>query len=169
MPESVDTLLLTIISILVIIIFWWSIYAFFHAIFLFIFSAWDAEKIKKAWNSIRFMILWILLTLFFLFIFPLIFKKLNLPNYQKFQADAIFRHTGTLLSWLFSFWKEAVNEYNAWWASSNPYIWTSWWTWGSWTSSWWWFTTWGSSWTSWTSSSSWWWLSGWESGWGLEL
>lgn len=121
MPESVDTLLLTIISILIIIIFWGSVYAFFHAIFLFIFSAWDNEKIKKAWNSIRFMILWILLTLFFLFIFPLIFKRLNIENYEKYSASNIFRNTGAILSWLFSFWREAVYEYNNWWAQIFPW------------------------------------------------
>jgi len=155
MPESVDTLLLTIISILIIIIFWWSMYAFFHAIFLFIFSAWDNDKIKQAWNSIRFMILWILLTLFFLFIFPIIFQRLNLPNYEKFKADAIFRHTGELLSGLFSFWKDAVNQYNdSGWNIGNPYIGTSWGTWGWYapgTTSWW------GGWSLWWSET-WWWL-----------
>lgn len=112
MPQSVESLLLIIISVLIIIVFWWAIYSFFHAIFLFIFSAWDAEKIKKAWNSIRFMILWIFLTLFFLFIFPILFKRLGMPNYEKFEADNIFRHTASLLTGLFNFWKEAVWEYN---------------------------------------------------------
>ncbi len=121
MPESLDTLLLTVISLLIIIIFGWSIYAFFHAIFLFIFSAWDNEKIKKAWNSIRFMILWILLTLFFLFIFPLLFKRLNLTNYDSFSANNIFRFTWTLLGGLFNFWKEAAQEFNQWWGQIFPW------------------------------------------------
>lgn len=156
MLTSVQTFLLTIISVLIIGVFLWAVYAFFQAIYLFIFSAWDTEKIKKARNSIRYMVLWIFLTLFFLFAFPIIFKRINVPWYEAYTANNVFAHTSFLLRWLFSFWREAVNDYQfngpaSWWGY-NPYdqwMWTqpltqpsSWggtsWAWG--TSSWWWWT-----------------------------
>jgi uncharacterized BrkB/YihY/UPF0761 family membrane protein len=104
-------LILTIISLLVLIIFGGSIYAFFYAIFLFIFSAGDPEKIKKAWNSIRFMILGIILTLSFLFIFPIIFKRMKLPGYEMYTASNVFSHASYLLRSLIGFGSEAIQEY----------------------------------------------------------
>jgi len=111
MLNSVEGFVLTIISILVIGVFWWAIYAFFQAIYLFIFSAGDADKIKKAWNSIRFMVLGIFLTLFFLFVFPIIFKRIQLPGYEAYTANNVFAHTSYILRSLFSFWKEAASTY----------------------------------------------------------
>jgi hypothetical protein len=111
MFSSVSSFVLTIFAILIIIIFGGSIYAFFSAVYLFIFSAGDAEKIKKAWNSIRYMILWVVLTVIFLFIFPIIFKKIRLPGYELYSANNIFLHASVLIKSLFGFSKEAVLEY----------------------------------------------------------
>jgi len=55
--NNVAQLVLVSLALLVIIIFIGALYAFFYAIFQFIFSAGDPEKIKKARNSIRYMIL----------------------------------------------------------------------------------------------------------------
>lgn len=111
MFSSVSNFVLTIFAILIIIIFGGSIYAFFSAVYLFIFSAGEAEKIKQAWNSIRYMILWVILTVIFLFIFPIIFKKIRLPGYELYSANNIFHHAGILVKSLFGFSKEAVTEY----------------------------------------------------------
>jgi ABC-type Fe3+ transport system permease subunit len=88
--ESIATMILTILALLVIIIFVGSIYAFFYAIVTFIFSAGDPEKIKKAWNSIRYMILGVVMTLIVLFMFPIILKKAKVPGYEFYTASNIF-------------------------------------------------------------------------------
>jgi hypothetical protein len=93
-PETwttIESVILYILAILIIIIFLWAIYSFFIAIFQFIFSKWDAEKVKKAWNNIRYMILWIILTILLLFIFPYIMKKLEISWYKNYNAKNIFK------------------------------------------------------------------------------
>jgi len=72
---GLEEILLSLLAIVIILIFVGSLYAFFYAIFLFIFSSGDAEKIKKAWNSIRYMILGIVLTIAILFLFPVVLSK----------------------------------------------------------------------------------------------
>lgn len=120
--DSIQWFVLTILALLVIIIFWWSIYAFFFAIFQFVFSSWDTEKIKKAWNSIRFMILWIFMTLIFLFAFPIIFKRLNVPGYEAYTANNIFDKSTEIISALFLFGTDAAENYQPWgWVITNPW------------------------------------------------
>lgn len=123
--DSVQWFVLTILSILVIIIFGGSLYAFFFSIIQFVFSSWDSEKIKKAWNSIRFMILGIFMTLIFLFIFPILFKKLEVPGYQAYTAQNIFSHATYLVRSIFLFGTEAVQNYQlpgTWDPISNPWL-----------------------------------------------
>lgn len=102
MPESYGTstiqnAILIILAIVVIAISVWSIYAFIRAILLFIFSQGKEEKIKKAWNSIRFMIMWIFLTVVLLFMFPLVFKRMWLEDYEEYSAKNIFNKAWELL------------------------------------------------------------------------
>jgi hypothetical protein len=106
MFDSVEWLVLTIISWLIIVIFWWSIYWFFRSIYLFIFSGGDPEKVKQAWNGIRYMVLGIFLTLIFLFVFPILFKKLWLPGHEAYTAQNIFKFTSWFLRSILDFWKE---------------------------------------------------------------
>lgn len=117
--DSIQWFVLTILAFLVIIIFWGSLYAFFFAVFQFVFSSWDTEKIKKAWNSIRFMILWIFMTLIFLFIFPIIFRRLEVPWYEAYTARNIFQRSTDLIQAFFLFGWEAVQEYQSWWIINN--------------------------------------------------
>ncbi len=102
MPESYGTsaiqnVILIILAIVIIAISIWSIYAFIRAILLFIFSQGKEEKIKKAWNSIRFMIMWIFLTVVLLFMFPLVFKRMWLEDYEEYSAKNIFNKAWELL------------------------------------------------------------------------
>ncbi len=102
MPESYGTsaiqnVILIILAIVIIAISVWSIYAFIRAILLFIFSQGKEEKIKKAWNSIRFMIMWIFLTVLLLFMFPLVFKRMWLEDYEEYSAKNIFNKAWELL------------------------------------------------------------------------
>ena len=96
--NSIQNLILIILAIVIIIIAVWSIYAFVRAIFLFIFSQWKEEKIKKAWNSIRYMIMGIFLSVLLLFMFPLIFKRVGLDNYEEYTAKNIFNKAWELIN-----------------------------------------------------------------------
>lgn len=109
---NIEKFMLTILAILIIIIFGWCIYAFFFAIYTFIFSWGDQDKIKQAWNSIRYMILWVIMTFIFLFLFPVLFKKLNVPGYEQYNAQNIFKTAWSLIYGLFWFAWEAIETYN---------------------------------------------------------
>ena len=98
---SWENVFLTILALIIIIIFWGAIYAFIYAIFLLIFSKWDENKIKKAWNSIRYAIIWIFLAVFLLFVFPIIFQKLQIPGYKVYTAKNIFKRSSTIIKDLF--------------------------------------------------------------------
>lgn len=103
MPEaasnsSVQNVILIVLALVIIAISVWSLYAFVRAILLFIFSQWKEDKIKKAWNSIRFMIMGIFLTVFLLFTFPLIFKWMWIENPEEYSAKSIFNKAWELLN-----------------------------------------------------------------------
>ena len=108
-----DKLILIVLAILVLIIFVGSLYAFFYAIFLFVFSAGDPDKIKTAWNSIRYMLMGIILTIFLLFIFPVIFKRVWVENAEQFEASSIFNMATQIVNYLFTFGKESIELYQA--------------------------------------------------------
>ena len=107
--NSVQDLILIILAVVIIIIAVWCIYAFIRAIFLFIFSQWKEDKIKKAWNSIRYMILGIFLSVFLLFMFPLIFKRVGLDNHEEYTAKNIFNQAWTIINKTFQL-KDIVRE-----------------------------------------------------------
>lgn len=114
MPEiyeysTVENIILTILAVIVIMISIWAMYAFFRAIFLFIFSGGDDEKIKSAWSSIRFMIIWLTLTILILFLFPFVLQWMKLPNSDTFNANNIFAKAWEIIEWTFSF-KDVVQE-----------------------------------------------------------
>jgi len=110
-----DQLILIVLAVLVLIIFVGSIYAFFYAIFLFIFSAGDAEKIQKAWNSIRYMILGIVFTILLLFIFPVILTRVWLSSADTFKAQNIFNMSIQIVEYVFSFGRQSVDIYQSGW------------------------------------------------------
>ncbi len=114
MPESYGTssiqnLILIVLAVVVIAISVWSIYAFIRSILLFIFSQWKEDKIKTAWNSIRYMIMGIFLTVFLLFVFPLAFKRMGLENYEEYSAKNIFNKAWELLEKTFQI-KDIIKE-----------------------------------------------------------
>lgn len=99
--DMVSDIILFILAAMVILIAAWCIFSFVRAIFFFIFSQGKDEKIKKAWNSIRYMIIWIFLTVILLFLFPLIFKWVWLENYERYKAKSIFNKASSILSSIF--------------------------------------------------------------------
>lgn len=108
-PDSISDIILFILAAVVILIAAWSIFSFIRAIFFFIFSQWKEEKIKKAWNSIRYMIIWIILTVALLYLFPLIFRLIWLENYEKYSAKSIFNKAWTILSNIFEI-KDVIKD-----------------------------------------------------------
>jgi hypothetical protein len=121
----IHDILLTAFAVLVIIILGWSVYALLSSIFSFIFAWGDADKVKWAYNGIRYMIIWLLFTAFLLFVFPLLFKLINIPDYEFFTAGNIFRRVGEILQYIFQLGGLAKD--NSWLFDGLD---TSWW-WGS--------------------------------------
>ncbi|UFX83088.1 chloride channel protein [Candidatus Absconditicoccus praedator] len=99
---TIEEFVLLILAVVVIVIFGGAIAAFFIAIFQFIFSKGDSEKIKKAWNTIRYMLLGIILTILLLFIFPVVFERLEIPGHEQYTAQNIFEKAGELVQHLIS-------------------------------------------------------------------
>ena len=108
---GIEYIVLSILAGLVISIFGGAIYAFFLAIWLFIFSGGNEEKIKRAWTSLRFMILGIIMTLVFLFVFPVLFQRMRIAWYQAYTAENIFRQSSFLIRSLLDFGKVSVQTY----------------------------------------------------------
>ncbi len=100
----VHDILLTAFAVLVLIILWGCIYALLVAIFRFVFAWWDADKVKSAYNSIRYMIIGLLFTAFLLFIFPLLFKLIQIPDYEFFTARNIFARVWEIIQYVFQIW-----------------------------------------------------------------
>lgn len=54
------------------------------------------------------------MTIVFLFIFPVLFKKLQVPGYEQYNAQNIFKTAGNLIYGLFGFAGEAIDTYKQW-------------------------------------------------------
>ncbi len=96
--DLMTNIILNLLALLVLLVFLWVIYAIVYSVFMFVFSGWDEWKIKKAWNSIRYALLWFLLTLVILFAIPGFLRTIKVPNYQAYTSTAIFK---TAKWWLF--------------------------------------------------------------------
>lgn len=120
--------ILLIFALLVLVICCGCIWAFFYAIFLFIFSKWDDNKVKSAWNSIRYMIIGIFLTVMLLFAWPTLLRLFNMPNSGIYSAKNIFNKIGTVVSCL-SEWVVYVtkhpNDGPLWWSEGSLFGWSS--------------------------------------------
>jgi len=108
-PDTVSDIILFILAAMVILIAAWCIFSFIRAIFFFIFSQGKDEKIKKAWNSIRYMIIWIFLTVVLLFLFPYIFRLVWLEHYEKYNAKNIFNKASDIIKGAFKL-KDVIKE-----------------------------------------------------------
>jgi len=107
--NMVSDIILFILAAMVVLIAAWCIFSFVRAIFFFIFSQGKDEKIKKAWNSIRYMIIGIFLTVVLLFLFPLIFKWVWLEGYERYSAKNIFNKAWDIVKGAFKL-KDVIKE-----------------------------------------------------------
>lgn len=110
-------IVLFIVSFIVLIVFLWALYSFFLAIFQFIFSRWEEAWIKKAWNTIRYTILWVIFCIVLLFVFPIVLQRLNVPWYQFYTAENIFNQVWKILSYVLSFW-----SWDIWYSPNNSEV-----------------------------------------------
>ncbi|MDR0860001.1 MAG: hypothetical protein LBO09_03285 [Candidatus Peribacteria bacterium] len=95
MPETINSasaedIILFAFAVAVLIVFAGCIYAFFRAIFLFIFSKGEDAKVKAAWNSIRYMVIGLFLTIMLLFAGPQLLRMFKVQNYEVYTAKNVF-------------------------------------------------------------------------------
>lgn len=88
---------LTVLAIAVLIVFGASIVVFFITIWKYITSGGKDDKIKEAANSVRHLVIGIVLTIVFLFIMPLVFQKLEIKWYEYYSAKNIFARAGEIM------------------------------------------------------------------------
>jgi multisubunit Na+/H+ antiporter MnhB subunit len=77
------------------------IYTFVRAIIMFIFSHNKEENKKKWWNSIRFMIIGIILTIVLLLLIPTVLKWMKVPKYDIYTPKNVFGRAWELVNLLF--------------------------------------------------------------------
>lgn len=98
---SLEDILLTIFAIIVIVVLAWCTYAFFRAIFFFIFSGGKEDQKKKGWNSIRFMVIGVVLCIGLLISFPYILKSMNVELSEEYSTKQVFTKAGELFKKVF--------------------------------------------------------------------
>lgn len=110
---SLENVILTVFAIVVIVVLAGCLYAFFRAIFFFIFSGWKEEQKKKWWNSIRFMVIGVILCIGLLISFPYVLKSMNVDLSEEYSTKQVFNKAWDLFKKLFevgSMVKEAQKE-----------------------------------------------------------
>ncbi len=96
-----QNIILTVLALVVILVIVWCIYTFIRAIILFVFAH-NKEENKKKWrNSIRFMIIWVFLTVLLLFLIPTVLRWMRVPEYDVYTPSNIFSRAGELVNGLF--------------------------------------------------------------------
>ena len=112
-----QNVVLTVLACVVLGVIAWCIYTFIRAIFFFIFSGAKDENKKKWWNSIRFMIIGVVLTIVLLFFVPTVLKRMNVPEYDIYSPKNIFNRAGTVITSIFGLGdvikqSQTNNQYN---------------------------------------------------------
>ena len=115
-PNPADVILL-VFALIVLVILVWCVWAFFYAIFLFIFSKGDDSKVKLAWNGIRYMIIWLFLTVMLLFMAPTVLKVFRVQNYEGYSAKYIFVKVGNIVTCVSTWIVSVITDY----PNNNPF------------------------------------------------
>lgn len=97
-----QNVILTVLALVVLLVIVWCIYTFIRAIIMFIFSHSKEENKKKWRNSIRFMIIGVILTIVLLFLVPVVLKRMKVSKYDTYTPTNIFSRAGELVNWLFN-------------------------------------------------------------------
>ena len=110
-------IILLVFALIVLVVLIWCVWAFFYAVFLFIFSKWDDWKIKSAWNSIRYMVLWLFMTVMLLFLGPALLKLFRMQNSDEYSVKYIFVKIGNIMSCVWTWIVSVVKDY----PNNNPF------------------------------------------------
>lgn len=119
--------ILFIFALIVLVILVWCIWAFFYAVFLFIFSRWDDSKVKSAWNGIRYMIIGLFMTVMLLFMWPTLLRVFRMQNSDMYSAKYIFVKVGNIVTCIWTWIVAVIKDYpnnNPFWSTSDPF-WTT--------------------------------------------
>lgn len=109
--------ILFVFAIIVLVVLVWCVWAFFYAVFLFVFSKWDDSKVKTAWNSIRYMIIWLFLTVMILFMWPMILKLFRVQDPDKYSAKYIFVKVWNIVNCISTWVVKVITDY----PNNNPF------------------------------------------------
>jgi heme/copper-type cytochrome/quinol oxidase subunit 2 len=94
--------ILTVLALVVILVMGWCVYTFIRAIIMFVFSQ-NKEENKKKWrNSIRFMIIGVILTIVLLFLVPFTLRIMKVPKYDLYTPVNVFSRAWELINWAFT-------------------------------------------------------------------
>ena len=116
--------ILFVFALIVLVILVWCIWAFFYAVFLFLFSRWDDSKVKSAWNGIRYMIIWLFMTVMLLFMWPTLLRLFRMRNADTYSAKYIFVKVGQIVSCIWSWIVAVIKDYpnnNPFWSTDDLY------------------------------------------------
>ena len=114
--DSADVILL-VFAMIVLVVLVWCIWAFFYAVFLFIFSRWDDSKVKSAWNGIRYMIIGLFMTVMLLFMWPTVLRVFKMQNSDSYSAKYIFVKVGQIVSCVWTWIVSVIKDY----PNNNPF------------------------------------------------
>ena len=115
-PNPADVILL-IFALIVLVVLIWCIWAFFYAIFLLIFSKWDKSKFSASLDCVRYMIIWLFVTVMLLFMAPTILKVFGVPDADNYSAKYIFVKVGNIVSCVSLWITKVITDY----PNNNPF------------------------------------------------
>lgn len=110
---GLEEVILTVFAVVIIILMLGCVYTFLSAIFFFIFSWWKEEQKKKGWNSIRFMLIWVILSVILLFTIPYALNSMNIEAVEEFSVKRVFNRIWEIFDKAFDLWsmiKDAQKE-----------------------------------------------------------
>lgn len=98
---SIFVLVSWVLSILFIL--WWGL--------LMILSWWKEEKITPALNTIRYAILWVIITVITIFIFPILWRILGIDVEKYAKPQRIFEKIDEIWNNIFWWWSHYSTNY----------------------------------------------------------
>ena len=109
--------ILFVFALIVLAILVGCVWAFFYAIFLFIFSKWDDSKVKSAWNGIRYMIIGLFLTVMVLFMAPTVLRVFRVQNSEAYSAKYIVVKVWNIVTCVSTWIVKVITDY----PNNNPF------------------------------------------------
>lgn len=111
--KTSEDLVLFILAIVILVVFIGCIYAFFRAIILFIFSQGAEDKIKKARDTIRYMLIGLFATVLLLFFGPTLIKRFSSDKVDTsvYTVKNVFTKMGDIVSTTVDFIAMIIRNY----------------------------------------------------------